>query len=517
MTGSIDWSRGLSVRDPAASRGYAAATMSMHLDRRALFLAGAGVTTTAALMTFEPAAAAERTKTQVFRGRFKNPDGPEWVYLPFVVPAGVNKIHVFYDYEPTDLGPISLNVVDIGIFDPSGKGLGNANGFRGWSGGARRSFSISPSAATPGYLAGPITPGKWRIALGPYQISGKGTPYRVKITLEYGEAGPAFVPNPAPTEVAGTGTGWYRGDLHVHTKHSDGSQTQAQVLEYARAAGLDFIGTSEHNTSSAQRTWGDWVDDDFLVIAGEEVTTRHGHWLAAGLPADTWIDWRYTPEDAELDRFTRQVRDLGGLSIAAHPYQIGGGITWQFGYDFDEMDAIEVWNGPWSGLNAPANEKAVTGWHALLSKGVFKPAVGNSDTHNQGQTIGKAQTVVRSEGLSASAIMTGYRLGHSWITDSSDVDLTFTATLDDVSGECGDHVPSGVDDQVAVRLTASGVPGCVATLFGPGKATYGSVTADEGGQLVLEAEVPGGTAFVRAEIRRGTTMVALTNPIFLTT
>ena len=40
-----------------------------------------------------------------------------------------------------------------------GKGLGNAAGFRGWSGGARRHFRLSHHWATPGYLAGPITPG----------------------------------------------------------------------------------------------------------------------------------------------------------------------------------------------------------------------------------------------------------------------------------------------------------------------------------------------------------------------
>ena len=68
------------------------------------------------------------------------------------------------------------------------------------------------------------------------------------------------------------------------------------------AAGLDFIGTAEHNTSTATQTWGKYVAEDFLVISGEEVTTRGGHWLATGLPAGTWIDWRYRPEDERLQR-----------------------------------------------------------------------------------------------------------------------------------------------------------------------------------------------------------------------
>lgn len=475
-----------------------------NLDRRSLLLAGAGTVTTAALMDFEPASAGVRKRTKVFTGRFVG-DVPDWHYLPIRVPKGVTRISVTYSYEPVDSGfGTTFNVVDIGIFGPSG--------FRGWSGGARRSFAISRTSATPGYLAGPITPGRWRIALGPYQITGAGTPYRVEVTLHFGKRGPKFKGDPAPTSVAGKGAGWYRGDLHVHTVHSDGSQTQREVLRYAKAAGLDFIGTSEHNTSSATRTWGHYVPQDFLVIPGEEVTTRSGHWLAAGLPAGTWIDWRYRPEDGRLARFTDQVRSVGGLSIAAHPNQIGSGNAWGFGTDYAGIDALEVWNGPWG----DDDQATVDQWHALLTQGVFKPAVGNSDTHKHEQRIGLAQTVVHAEALSAKAVIAGYRAGRSWITGSSAVELDFTATLGAVSATCGGRVPSVAAESVAVHLRVTGIAaGCVATLRGPGATTYGTAVADGSG-LVLDAAVPGGTAFVRAEVRQGTAMVALTNPIFLT-
>ena len=483
-----------------------------HLDRRALLLAGAGIATTAALTTFEPAAAGTTTK-KVFKGHFGPTNTQDWHYLPFQVPKGVRQIEVSYSYPPTVPGPgYSKNVIDIGIFDPSGNGLGNAKGFRGWSGGARSSFKISKTSATPGYLPGPITPGKWRIALGPYQIISR-VDYEVTIKLHYGKAGAPFVPAPAPTEVQGTGQGWYRGDLHVHTVHSDGSQTQVDVLGYAKAAGLDFIGTSEHNTSSATETWGRYVPDDFLVIPGEEVTTRAGHWLAAGLPAGTWVDWRYRPADGELTRFTDLVRGVGGLAIVAHPYQIGTGNGWGFGEDFSGIDAIEVWNGPWSGLNATANEKAVARWHQLLSAGVFKPAVGNSDTHKREQRIGTAQTVVRAASLSAGAIIAGYRAGHSWVTGSSAVDLAFTATRAGATAECGDRLAG--TGAAAVHLQVTGVPaGAVATLLGPGTAVLGTTVADASGTVTLDASAE--TGFVRAEVRDPAgAMVALTNPVFL--
>ncbi|MFC6046156.1 CehA/McbA family metallohydrolase [Nocardioides hankookensis] len=489
--------------------------MTINLDRRALFLAGAGTVTTAALMTFEPAAAGTTT-TKVFRGHFRGSKVPDWVYLPFHVPAGVRAIEVSYDYTPTP-GVITTNVVDIGIFDPSGAGLGNAAGFRGWSGGARKSFRLSRTSATPGYLPGPISKGRWRVALGPYQINGAGTPYEVRVTLHHGKPGPKFRRTPAPRSVPGTGPGWYRGDLHVHTVHSDGSQTQRQAYVAAKAAGLDFLGSSEHNTSSAQLTWGRHVPDDFLVIPGEEVTTRAGHWLAAGLPGrgprGSWIDWRYRPDDGKLARFTRQVRDLGGLAIAAHPATPVDSIRWDFGYD--DMDAIEVWNGPWSGLNAVTNANAVSTWHQLLVAGRFLPAVGNSDSHKAEQQIGVAHTVVRAATLSVDAIIAGYRGGHSWVTASSGIDLDFTATLGAVSGQCGDRVPSGSGDTVAVHLSVAGVTaGDTATLIGPNGVLGTAVATD--GTLTLDSAVAGGTAFVRAEVKRGSTMLALTNPIFLT-
>lgn len=482
-----------------------------HLDRRALLIAGAGIATTATLTTFEPAVAGTRIRKKVIKGSFDASNSKDWHYLPFEVPKGVRKIEVSYTYpDPISTPTVTKNVVDIGIFD--------ADGFRGWSGGSRSSFQLSRTSATPGYLPGRIKPGRWRIALGPYQIVSK-VKYEVIIKLHFGPAGAAFVPAPAPTGVAETGTGWYRGDLHVHTVHSDGSQTQADVLGYAKAAGLDFIGTSEHNTSSATETWGRYVPEDFLVIAGEEVTTRAGHWLATGIPNGTWIDWRYRPEDGRLARFTQKVRDAGGFATACHPMFPVDSIRWDFDPEFAEMDAIEVWNGPWSGTTMLPNNDAVKRWHALLTAGIIKVAVGNSDTHRQSNAIGVPQTVVRAEELSAAAIVAGYRAGRCWIAESSAIELvSFTATLDDVIGEIGDHVPSDEGQEVAVRLEMTGVAGCTAKLLGPGTRTFATATAVDG-TITIDATVPGGTAFVRAEVRRGSTaispMVALTNPIFL--
>gem|GEM_PF-6061570 len=90
-------------------------------------------------------AEALRQKTIVKTGHIAS-DRPDWVYVPFRVPAGVSNLHVAYSYN-RDPG----NALDIGIFDPDGIGLGNQQGFRGWSGG------FAPSSPSPGVTPRPHT------------------------------------------------------------------------------------------------------------------------------------------------------------------------------------------------------------------------------------------------------------------------------------------------------------------------------------------------------------------------
>ncbi|GAA1478153.1 CehA/McbA family metallohydrolase [Nocardioides aestuarii] len=492
------------------------------IDRRSLLLAGAGVVTVSPLAVFSPAAAG-RSRTHVFRGEFTRADTPDWHYLPFRVPRGVRRISVNYRYRPTETGVgVSYNVVDIGIFDPSGHGLGDARGFRGWSGGARRSFSISRRRATPGYLPGPITPGVWHIALGPYLITPPGTPWRVEVTLHFGEQATAVPPVPAPTEVAGRGPGWYRVDLHTHTAHSDGSRTRPALVEEARAAGLHAVGSSEHNTSSATRSWGRYAPDDLLVVAGEEVTTRAGHWLAMGVPAGTWVDWRYRPEDDRLSTFTGLVRDLGGVAIACHPNNPVPSIQWGYGHDYADVDAVEVWNGPW-GYD---DQITLSEWDGLLREGRFVPAVGTSDSHHSGQPVGLAQTVLRMDALSTASLVAAVRGGHGWLAESSAVDLTLEATAGGTTAGCGDTLAAAPDALVTVTMTADGVAGCVGQLLGPAGVLAGVVAT--GDSLTVSAELPAAAVpYVRGEVRRTTVatdpltslsalpMVAMTNPVFV--
>ena len=365
----------------------------MSVTRRSVLRAG--LLTTAGAIVLAPtrfaAAAPGSTATNTISGHLDT-GAADFVYLPVDVPDGVREIAVSYTYDKPAVPPGTLgNSCDIGIFDERGTDVGG-EGFRGWSGGFRTEFAISAESATPGYLPGPVRAGRWHVVLGPYQVAPQVLNYQVRVTLTFGSPGQPFRPQYPPQRIAGRPRGWYRGDCHLHTVYSDGKRLPEEVAAGARDAGLDFIVTTDHNTSSSHAVWGPLAGDDLLIITGEEVTTRNGHYLALGLPPGTWIDWRYRARDGgDYPDAARQIHRSGGIVVPAHPYCAFVACRWKFGYD--EADAVEVWNGPWT----VDDESAVDTWDSMLVESVrgrrpWLPAMGNSDAHSVPQVIGLPHT-----------------------------------------------------------------------------------------------------------------------------
>ncbi|HWC79729.1 MAG TPA: CehA/McbA family metallohydrolase [Pseudonocardiaceae bacterium] len=507
---------------------------SADLSRRRLFTAGGALATAGAFEVFLPKVAfaapesdatadpngdSGSTQTRTITGTIPA-DAADWYYLPIEIPAGANTIAVDYSYDkPTPPAGFNGNACDIGMFGPEGYQLGNGRGFRGWSGGARTSFEISASEATPGYLAGPVSPGTWHVILGPYTVVPAGLHYTVNVTLTFGPAGTAFVPNPAPTTAPARARGrsWYRGDGHLHTVYSDGRRTQAELVADARTAGLDFVVSTEHNTPSGSLNWGTVATDDLLIVNGEEVTTRTGHWPASNLPVGHWIDWRYRADDpADFARFVDEVHAVGGLVTAAHPFGTCLGCSWEFNYE--QADLIEVWNGPWT-LD---DESTVTAWDSMLRTGRWIPAVGDSDAHNPDQVVGLPHNVVLADDLRAGALMDGLRAGHNWLAESSAVDLTMNATDGVRTAGIGERLRTGAGTPVTVTVILGGVPGTQVRFIDQIGPQYTATVPASGAATVTWTALPRYTEWVRVEVRRAVptattvdTMVALTNPVFL--
>ena len=113
--------------------------------------------------------------------------------------------------------------------------------------------------------------------------------------------------------------GWVRGDLHRHTRHSDGDSWPEEVLAAAAMAGLDFLGITDHNgvLPHDPPPAGSGLP---LLVPGVEVTTYGGHWNAWG--GKRWYDFR-EPDGAKVGAIMRQARADGALVSVNHPRPLG--------------------------------------------------------------------------------------------------------------------------------------------------------------------------------------------------
>ena len=282
----------------------------------------------------------------------------------------------------------------------------------------------------------------------------------------------------------------------------------------ATSAGLDFIVSTDHNTSSANRAWAATTNDGLEVIAGEEVTTRHGHWLAIALPPGGWIDWRYAPRDGVFATYAARVRADGGLVVAAHPSVPLPGCAWGFGYN--DVDAMEVWNGLWN----VDDELSLRIWQQLLRDGRRIAAVGGSDSHASSQPVGRPQTVVDAQGLATPDLVEGLRRGRCYVAESSAVALALNACRDDGAAKAGPGETLTVPPGAAVTVTAqvTGAPDAIIALLTDG-GCVGRAKTDASGEGRLTWTASGGQSrFARVEVRRRArfpSMVALSNPVWL--
>ena len=374
-----------------------------------------------------------------------DPPGAEasrYAYVPFNVPPHAVRISISYHYERAD----GANTIDIGLFDARSTGSEtDPRGFRGWSGGRRSEFFISRDEATPGYLPGEMPAGTWRIILGLYRVAPAGVDISCKIKIETDDNGsPGHTP-PAPrqTDLSSAGTPatvsvaksstretpsplqkvaggdrlrWWRGDLHMHTVHSDGDWTIAELISSAHSASLDFICITDHNTAShhaeIDRLRRDGAQPP-LVLRGEEITTYGGHTNAWGLPSGTWIDFRVRPGDnARMSKVAAQARRSGALISINHPFALCGGCAWSYTAAARDFDAMEVWNGAWE----PADEQALAMWDQILQSGRHITAIASSDSHRPNNPLGQPTTHVAAKELSRSALLNAIRQGRVYLT-----------------------------------------------------------------------------------------------------
>src|SRR5215470_14019713 len=68
-----------------------------------------------------------------------------------------------------------------------------------------------------------------------------------------------------------------RADLHVHTTHSDGTYTPAEVVELARRSGLAAVAVTDHDTlDGVAPARAAAAGTSVEVVPGVEISADHG-------------------------------------------------------------------------------------------------------------------------------------------------------------------------------------------------------------------------------------------------
>ncbi|MFI0368862.1 CehA/McbA family metallohydrolase [Actinomadura sp. 1N219] len=339
----------------------------------------------------------------VHRGRWSLEDRLEdgLRELPFDVPPGTASVTVELSFEG--------GVIDLGCHGP--------DGFRGWSGGARRQYTVAAEWATPGYLPGELEPGTWHVWLGLHRIPPDGVPYEVKVTTSGTlPPRPDETPPPRPERPprrdlpASDGMRWLAGDLHSHTVHSDGTLTVHELACLAASRGLDFLAVTDHNTVSHHpHLPAAGAHAGITLLPGQEVTTDLGH---ANVFGDTgWVDFRRPSADWAAFADAR-----GGLMSINHP--LSGDCAWRRPLPAASRPRFaEIWHPTWWDRR----------WGAPLAwADVWRPdgvvPLGGSDFHDPDQfkNVGEPVTWVLAEDGGAAGVLAGLAAGRTSISAGPD-------------------------------------------------------------------------------------------------
>jgi 3',5'-nucleoside bisphosphate phosphatase len=135
-------------------------------------------------------------------------------------------------------------------------------------------------------------------------------------------------------QLASVGRRAGRADLHMHTTHSDGAYTPAQIIDLARRAGLSAVAITDHDTLAAidparALAAGTAVE----VVSGVEITTEHedhelhllGYFIdLADPPLNEALAW---VRRGRVERFREMVDRLraDGVVVAWHAEEVAAG------------------------------------------------------------------------------------------------------------------------------------------------------------------------------------------------
>ncbi len=408
-----------------------------------------------------------RPRTELtLEGTVRGAQNDSYVKAPFAVPAGTERVTITFDYTGKD----QHTALDLGLLDPTE--------LRCWSGGNKSTLTVGLMDATPSCLPGAIPQGTWNVLIGVPNIRASVVSHYT-IHVYFSRTGavaqePAVLLQPLRAGPAA----WFRGDLHMHTAHSDGqcpSQTGKMVpcplyftVEAAARRGLDFIAITDHNASSQYNAMRELQPyfDKVLLIPGREITTFQGHinFLGSTDYIDFRLDGRNVPD---VNTLLHSAARVGAITSINHPASPSGEICMGCGWtpstpvDMRLLTGVEVMNGG----EEQYGISDLPFWNKELNRGCRLTGIGGSDNHRPMQpldqlgSIGSPTTVVYATELSTPAILEAIRAGHVFIDVAGTRDrlLELSALAGTQTVHAGDTLSAAQGESIdfEARLTAA--------------------------------------------------------------
>jgi len=117
-----------------------------------------------------------------------------------------------------------------------------------------------------------------------------------------------------------------RADLHSHSTASDGTSTPAEVMRRARAAGLDVIALTDHDTVAGHDEARAALPPGLTLVPGMELSCRQdGHSVHL-------LGYLFDPADPELAAETARIRESRvrrAEAMVERLAELGVPVTWE--------------------------------------------------------------------------------------------------------------------------------------------------------------------------------------------
>jgi hypothetical protein len=430
----------------------------------------------------------------------------------FIVPPDTTALRIEFHYDRGGDDPHSLMTLQ--LFDPQAS-RGAAHRFA-----PHQTIDVGATRATPGFTPGPIPSGQWTIEVDVHSViarpDGEPNVYTLTVTAVDAVDDAITVGRPAETPVRSTlgPPRWLRGELHLHSTHSDGRWTTGEMGALARHRNLDFMFLTDHNTTTGVDILRSQVGDAISVLPGIELTTYAGHALALG--ADRWIDWRTGHGGRTANDMARSVRGDGGFLVIAHPDappdDVCTGCRWTH-HEFDPAlaDAVEVWGGLWNGPEE-RNQGCLDLWRDWLNRGHRLTATGATDAHRPEDWQGPVPaTYVHADDAGLPSILEALRAGRTYVSSGPFLEI-HANDGHDRTARVGESVKRSRARGIEARCTDS--PEAELRLVANGE-TIATARVDGDGRLSASPRAADTWCCAELWNREGDTMLAVTSPIYV--